>query len=599
MLRPQDTATRERRSLDGLWRFRLDAGGDGRAAGWWREPLPEALAMPVPASYNDIYPDQALRDHVGDAWYQTVIRVPTGWADQRIVLRFDAATHRAVVWVDETEVATHEGGYTPFEVDITAQVRPGHPSRITVVVNNELNWASIPPGHVEQRPDGKRVQRYSHDFFNYAGLHRSVWLSATPTTHIRDITVTTAFEDTTGLVSYRVDQVGDAAVRVILRDATGTEVTVGAGATGTLRVPQVHPWAPGDGYLYELEATLVDGDGALIDSYLQPVGVRTVAVDGNRFLINGEAFYFKGFGKHEDAAVRGKGHDDVLMVHDFALLEWIGANSFRTSHYPYAEEVLDHADRQGIVVIDETAAVGLNLNIGGGILNSGGPRPTYSAETIGEATQQAHLAALRELIARDKNHPSVVMWAVANEPDSVQPEARDYFAPLAAETRRLDPSRPVAFVNMLLAGPDKCVVTELFDVILLNRYYGWYIAPGDLELAELALEKELRQWAAKYDKPIVVTEYGADTLPGLHATTPTPWTEEYQSDLLDVYHRVFDRVESVVGEHIWNFADFATAPGVFRVDGNKKGVFTRERRPKAAAFAVRARWRAQDRSLSG
>ena len=99
--------------------------------------------------------------------------------------------------------------------------------------------------------------------------------------------------------------------------------------------------------------------GDLVDSYCQSVGVRTVEVRGKEFLINGIPFYFKGFGKHEDAPIRGKGHDDILMVHDFALLEWIGANSFRTSHYPYAEEVLDYADRQGVVVIDETAAVGL------------------------------------------------------------------------------------------------------------------------------------------------------------------------------------------------------------------------------------------------
>ncbi|MGO4752574.1 glycoside hydrolase family 2 TIM barrel-domain containing protein, partial [Streptomyces sp. 2MCAF27] len=104
----------------------------------------------------------------------------------------------------------------------------------------------------------------------------------------------------------------------------------------------------------------------------------------------------------------------------------------------------------------------------------------------------------------------------------------------------------------------------------------------------------LRQWAEQHDKPIVITEYGADTYPGLHSAVPSPWTEEYQTELLEVYHRVFDRVDAVVGEQVWHFADFATAPGVFRVDGNKKGVFTRERRPKSAAFSLRARWRKAD-----
>ena len=166
-------------------------------------------------------------------------------------------------------------------------------------------------------------------------------------------------------------------------------------------------------------------------------------VDGTRFLINGEPFAFKGFGKHEDSAVRGKGHDNPFMVHDFALMEWLGANSFRTSHYPYAEEVLDYADRHGVVVIDETAAVGINMGLAGGIF--GGPDvPTFSEETVNDATQAVHRQAIRELVARDKNHPSVVLWSIANEPESDTPAARAYFEPLAAEARRLDPTRPSA-----------------------------------------------------------------------------------------------------------------------------------------------------------
>ncbi|GAA5058729.1 beta-glucuronidase [Thermocatellispora tengchongensis] len=591
MLRPQDSATRERRSLDGLWAFRLDPGGAGRAAGWWRGPLPEPREMPVPASYNDIVPDIAVRDHVGDAWYQTVFRVPARWHGERVVLRFDAATHRAAVWVGDTLVAEHEGGYTPFEADVTRHLAYGAENRVTVVVGNELTWSSIPPGYVEDTPAGRR-QQYFHDFFNYAGLHRSVWLYTTPPAHIADITVVTGLDGATGTVRYAVASEGAPGhgVRVTLRDAEGAVVAAGEGAEGLLTVPDVHPWAPGDGYLYDLEATLVAPGGEVADTYHQSVGVRTVEVRGTRFLINGEPFHFRGFGKHEDSAVRGKGHDDALMVHDFELMEWIGANSFRTSHYPYAEEVLDYADRHGVVVIDETAAVGLNLGLAGGIMG-GAKLPTFSAETIGEGARQAHLQAIRELVARDKNHPSVVLWSIANEPESHTPEARAYFEPLFAETRKLDPSRPVGFVNVMLAPAGECLVSELADVVMINRYYGWYVSPGDLAAAEAALEAELRAWAEGQGKPIIVTEYGADTLAGLHSAVDMPWTEDYQVRLLEMHHRVFDRVDAVVGEHIWNFADFATRPGFFRVDGNKKGVFTRDRRPKAAAFAVRRRWR--------
>ena len=294
---------------------------------------------------------------------------------------------------------------------------------------------------------------------------------------------------------------------------------------------------------------------------------------------------------HEDLPVRGKGHDPASMVHDFALLNWLGANSFRTSHYPYAEEVLDHADRLGLVVIDETAAVGLNLSVGGGMF-IGGDRVTFSADTVNDATRDAHQRALEELIARDKNHPSVVLWSLANEPESHSPESKTYFEPLFDRARALDPTRPVGFVNMLLSPPDKCLVTGLADVVMINRYYGWYMG-FDLAEAERDLEAELHAWVDKHGKPIIVTEYGADAVAGLRSVQSNPWSEEYQADLLDTYHRVFDRIDAVVGEQVWNFADFATQPSFMRVDGNKKGVFTRDRRPKAAAHSLRRRWRGE------
>jgi beta-glucuronidase len=589
MLRPRDTPTRERRSLNGLWDFALDPSGTGRGERWWTRPLADARQMPVPASYNDIFPEPNGRDHVGDAWYQTVVRVPPGWRGQRIVLRFDAATHRATVWVGDTEVAQHEGGYTPFEADVTELAEPGAEVRITAVVNNLLDWQSIPPGYVEETPDGLR-QRYFHDFFNYAGIPRTVWLYSTPAGHIDDVTVFTGLEGATGSVRYEVATGGtdSGEVRVTLRDATGAEVAAAAGPTGELTVEDVHPWRPGEGYLYEMAVELGQAD-APIDVYSLPVGIRTVRVDGARFLINDEPFYFRGFGKHEDSAIRGKAHDDALMVHDFALMDWLGANSFRTSHYPYAEEVLEYADRHGIVVTGETAAVGMNATLGG-VLSSTA-FTTFSDGTINSATQEVHRQAIRELIARDKNHPCVVMWSIANEPESWTAESRAYFEPLVAETRRLDATRPVTFASFMAGTPDRDVITDLFDVIQLNRYQGWYAEVGDLAAAERDLENELLAWVAKHDKPIILTEYGADAVAGLHEIRPSPWTEEYQAEVLAMFHRVFDRIGAVVGEQVRNFADFATAAGSMRADGNKKGVFTRERRPKAAAHALRRRWR--------
>ena len=125
MLRPQDTSTRERKNLNGLWQFALDPEVTGQVRELVSRPLPAAREMAVPASFNDIAADAAVRDYFGDVWYQRTVWVPRGWQDRRIVLHFESATHRATVWVNDVEVVSHEGGYTPFEADITEHVAAG------------------------------------------------------------------------------------------------------------------------------------------------------------------------------------------------------------------------------------------------------------------------------------------------------------------------------------------------------------------------------------------------------------------------------------------------------------------------------------------
>ncbi|XPE61797.1 glycoside hydrolase family 2 TIM barrel-domain containing protein [Shigella flexneri] len=160
-----------------------------------------------------------------------------------------------------------------------------------------------------------------------------------------------------------------------------------------------HLWQPGEGYLYELCVT-AKSQTSVISTPLR-VGIRSVAVKGEQFLINHKLICSGFVGRHEDADLRGKGLDNVLMVHDHALMDWIGANSYRTS-IPYAEEMLDWADEHGIVAIDETAAVGFNLSLGIGFEAGNKPKELYSEEAVNGETKQAHLQAIKELIARDK-----------------------------------------------------------------------------------------------------------------------------------------------------------------------------------------------------
>ena len=212
---------------------------------------------------------------------------------------------------------------------------------------------------------------------------------------------------------------------------------------------------------------------------------------------------------------------------------------------------------------------------------------TFSADTANDGTREVHAQAIRELIARDKNHPSVVLWSIANEPESDTEGAENYFRPLFDVARDADPTRPVGFVNVMLAPHGKCRVSQFGDVLMLNRYYGWYVNTGDLEAAELAWEEELTAWAGE-GKPIIITEYGADTYPGLHSVTAgNPWSEEYQVEYLEMNHRVFDRIDAVVGEQVWNFADFTTTSGIMRVGGNKKGVHPRPPTQSGSALPSR------------
>lgn len=195
---------------------------------------------------------------------------------------------------------------------------------------------------------------------------------------------------------------------------------------------------------------------------------------------------------------------------------------------------------------------------------------------------------LRDLIARDKNRPSVVMWSVANEAATFQEEAIPYYTKVAETARRLDATRPITIVEWAL--PDKCKVARLFDVICVNRYYSWYSDPGALELVEQQVEWELNGWYRNFNKPVIMSEYGADAIAGFHQDPPAMFTEEYQWEMLQLYHNVLDRLDFVIGEHVWAFADFATKQGTTRINGNKKGIFTRQRQPKAAARLLRNRW---------
>lgn len=585
MLYPRETESRELKDLCGIWRFKIDKENKGYEQKWYLHPLEDTIPMPVPSSYNDITQDSEICNHIGDVWYERTFLVPLSWKDKRIILRIGAAAHTAKVFINGIEVLTHKGGFLPFEMEINDYIIPENENRLTILVNNILEWDSLPPGFIKEyndelHPHGYKTQEYLFDFFNYSGIHRPVILYTTPKNYISDITVVTDIENNTGKVHYKIEIKGQIdAIKVKLFDKKGEKIAESEDKEGELIVPNAVFWDINNPYLYKLNV-VTEINNFVEDSYYLPIGIRTIDVKGKKFYLNGKPIYFKGFGKHEDADIRGKGYDPVIAVKDFNLLKWVGANSFRTSHYPYADEIMNLADEEGILIIDEVPAVGMNF------FNN--QEKVFQKNRVNEKTLETHLNTLRELISRDKNHPSVVMWSIGNEAATYEEESFDYFKRLIDEARKLDPTRPVTIVES--SFPDETKIGELVDVICVNRYYSWYSDPGRLELIEYQLVRELKKWHELYKKPVIITEYGADTIAGLHSYPPVMFSEEYQCEMLNKYHKVFDKLDFVIGEHVWNFADFATKQEIRRVMGNKKGIFTRQRQPKMAAFLLKKRW---------
>lgn len=591
MLYPKTTLTRRRISLDGMWKFCLDEKAVGEKEGWM-DGIPGEEMIPVPASFQDFYTEKDIREYTGDFWYETDFFVPGEWEGREILLRFGAATHRASVYVNGILITEHEGGFLPFSAKVTTVVRYDSYNKVVVKVNNELNCTNLPCGETITLPNGKKMSKPYFDFFNYAGLQRSVYLLALPGESIVDFDLDYAIHGKNAEVSYQIRTNGEHAVQLVLFDAKGHCVAQKDGKEGVLYVENARLWQVRNAYLYRLRIRIMDGE-ELIDEYEQEIGIRTVKVEGTDILINGEPVYLKGFGKHEDSDIVGRGFSIGIMKRDFELMKWIGANSFRTSHYPYSEEIYQMADREGFLIIDEVPAVGMFQSLMNFMEASTGKQTAFFEKETTLVLLKAHLRAIEEMIARDKNHPSVIAWSLLNEPETTNEAAVPYFKEVFDLANKLDmQKRPRTFALIMNSLPDTCKCYQFSDIIALNRYYGWYMKGGyEICVAEELFRKEMNAWKEKkLNKPFIFTEYGADTLASEHKLPSVMWSQEYQDEYLKMTHEVFDSYDFIKGEQIWNFADFQTTEGIMRVNGNKKGVFTRQRQPKDIAYKLKERW---------
>jgi beta-glucuronidase len=590
-LLPQQTATRNLRELAGLWDFQRDPEGIGEADGWpTRLPAPSLIG--VPGSWNEQFQDS--RDYFQAAWYQLRTALPPAWQGQRIFLRVGSAVYRATVWVNGTRVGDHSGGHLPFAFEITPLARwdanRDGALTLSIRVENEALPTRVPPAGNSVPGRAANFPDVNYDFFPYSGLHRAVTLYTVPDRHITDVSVVTSFQGADGLLTLQVTASGDYSGRGAALAGGGQVALVfdHGVATATLRIPAVRPWSPASPHLYDLTVRLGDA-AAPQDIYSLEIGVRTIEVKGDRLLLNGKPIQLQGAALHEDFPINGRGANLPVAVRDIQLLKWIGGNSFRTSHYPYAEDTMRLADREGMLVINEIPAVKLYF----------GDSDDNIAARLDQCRQD-----IQELITRDKNHPSVIMWCLANEPvgnrfvnnggadlpldDAYKGKGRLFFEQLFAYARGLDQTRPFTLTAMTQTEP---AWADLADLLCVNRYTGWYSHQGDPASAGTLLGPELDALHARTGKPIMMTEFGADAIAGMHAEPPEMWSEEYQAELLGHVLDACAPRPFVVGTQFWVLCDFKTAQATGRAGGfNLKGVFTRDRRPKMAAHALRQRW---------
>jgi beta-glucuronidase len=538
--------------LGGEWLYRADRSSLGIADGWWRDTAATAGWTPVtvPNAYNG--GDFSVAGMTGYAgWYRKDFLLPHLRGDVHWILRFENVYYRATVWLNGRELGSHVGGYLPFELDLGGS-RAGV-NRLIVRVQNTRTLADLPP-----------ATGASGGWWNYGGLLQEVYLRAVRGIDIGQVTVRPLLPcpSCAATVQEQVSlrNVTGVAQTVRLggtfggaRVSFGSAVTIAPGATAqvsaALRVAHPHLWAIGSPYLYRAAVTLSGARGERLGGYVTYTGIRSITVRGGLLYLNGRRLNLRGFDLHEQDIAQGAALD---TAHYQAIIGWVralGADVIR-AHYPLDPQLLEMADRDGILIWDEI--------------------PVYQVQTR-YLTDQAWLAAAHEMLTEnildDQNHPSVMLWSVANElPTPAPPQEASYIAGAAAIAHQLDPTRPVA---MAIADWPGVACTDAYrplDVIGYNDYFGWFDAGAGATADRDQLSPFLDSLRACYpDKALMITEFGFE------ANRPGPVEERgtyaFQIDS-DIYHLdVFASKPYVSGALYFALQWFAVRPG-FGTGGN-------------------------------
>jgi len=504
----------------------------------------------VPGDWNT--QRESLLFYEGSVWYKRSFNYAKK-PKKRVFVHFGAANYQANVYLNGEELGQHEGGFTPFDFEITDRVRPRDNFLILRVTNRRAK---------------ELVPTVNTDWWNYGGITRPVALVEVPETFIQDYFVQLAKGSTRQISGWLQLNGPQLRQKVTIRiPKAGITQTVETDATG--RAPfsfnaDLAPWSPENPKLYDVEIA------AETDKVSDRIGFRSIQTRGTDILLNGKPIFLRGINIHEEAPMRsGRAwtEDDART-----LLGWakeLGCNFVRLAHYPHNEAMLRMADQMGLMVWSEI--------------------PVYwtiaweNPDTLRNAKNQ-----LAEMITRDHNRAALIIYSVANE--TPVNEARNHFLrELIDQAHSTDSTRLVSAAlqagesvaaNHVTITINDPIAADL-DVLGNNEYIGWYVRkPADADGID---------WVSTYDKPLIMSEFGGDALFGNHGDSNTRWTEEYQENLYTHQIVMLKRISFLRGTTPWILMDFRsprrTLPGIEDYF-NRKGLVTQRGEKKKAFFVL-------------